>query len=182
RKRNLEEINPNECERGQRPHHKILERFAPDSNYGDDNDRRHRGFQSVKDRRDPRQISKRGVDVTQRPKNEDRWNNKERAGNDTAPNFVEEPADVDGELLRLRSRKEHAEIQRVQKARLADPFFLFDQLALHNRDLAGRSAERNESELQPKPEGFTERRRTEPLLRLMSILCVAGRLVHSLPS
>ena len=50
--------------------------------------------------------------------------------------------------------QQHAEIQRVQKARLADPSFFLDQLGLHDRDLPGRPAERDEAKLQPKTKRF----------------------------
>jgi len=57
-----------------------------------------------------------------------------------------EPADVDGELLRFRAGKQHAKIQRVQKACAVDPAFFLDQLGLHDRDLTSRSTERDEAE------------------------------------
>jgi hypothetical protein len=41
-------------------------------------------------------------------------------------------------------------IERMEKARLADPAFLFHQLALHDRDLPGRPAEADEPELEPE--------------------------------
>jgi uncharacterized protein (TIGR00645 family) len=45
----------------------------------------------------------------------------------------------------------------VEKTPLADPFLFLDQLRVHDRDLAGRSAEADESQLQPKTQGFAKR-------------------------
>lgn len=44
----------------------------------------------------------------------------------------------------------------MQKTRLADPFFLFDQLGVHDRDLSGRPAEADEAELEPETQGGDE--------------------------
>src|SRR5205085_10820858 len=105
---------------------------------------------------DPRDVAVGGVDETQRPENKNRRNDKKCAGDDAAPGFVKKPADIDGELLCFRIGQQHAEVERMQKSRLADPLFLFDQLRLHNRDLTGRAAEGNKSELQPELECLTE--------------------------
>src|SRR4030095_6475537 len=95
---------------------------------------------------------------TQRPKNEDRGNHKKRAGHNAAPRFVKQPSDICGELLGLGPRKQHAVIERVEKALLAAPPLFLDQLGLHNRDLAGRPAKTDESEFQPEAERFRKGR------------------------
>ncbi len=74
---------------------------------------------------------------------------------------MQEPADVDGELLRFRTGEEHAEMERVQETRLADPAAFLYELGLHDRDLAGGSAEADEPELEPEAKGFAEGRRDE---------------------
>src|SRR5216110_199427 len=68
----------------------------------------------------------------------------------------------------------------MQKTRLADPSFLFDQLGLHDRDLAGRSAERNEPELEPEAESFSEGRIGFPLRIPIGggTACVRTALTH----
>ena len=43
-----------------------------------------------------------------------------------------------------------------RKRALVDPFFLVDQHAVHDRDLAGGTAEIDAAELEPEPEGFAE--------------------------
>ena len=55
-KRNLEKEDRDKGERGDRPHHFVLERFPADANDGDGDNRHHRRFQSVEDRGDPRQL------------------------------------------------------------------------------------------------------------------------------
>ena len=87
------------------------------------------------------------INETECPKHKHRGKDKEGAGGDATPGSVQKPADVDRELRRFRAGQEHAKIQSVEKARLADPFFSLDQLCLHDRDLSGWSAETDEPEL-----------------------------------
>src|SRR5205814_6106005 len=148
---NVKKIDGDKCGQGERPHDRVLERFASDPNNGRGDNRKNRRLQSVKDGGDPGDISKRDINVTEGPKNKDRWNNKERAGRDAAAGFVQKPADVNGQLDRLRTGQQHAKIEGVQKPGIIDPAFFLDHLRVHHRNLAGWSAERNESELQPKP-------------------------------
>jgi len=44
----------------------------------------------------------------------------------------------------------------VQKSRLAEPLAFFHQFGVHDGDLAGRPAEADESELEPKAQRFYE--------------------------
>src|ERR1700730_4318008 len=141
RKRDVEEEDRGECHCGDTPHHRVFECFSSDAYDRRDHNRGHRWFQSVEDRRNPGNASELRVDVTQCPEDEDRWNDEEGTSDNTAPRFVQEPANVDGKLLRFWSWQQHAVIERVQKTRLANPSLLFDQLRLHHRDLSGRSAE-----------------------------------------
>ena len=69
---------------------------------------------------------------------------------------VHEPADVDGELLRLGAGQQHAVVERVQEALLADPAAPLDQLAVHDGDLSRRAAEGDEAELDPEAERLRE--------------------------
>ena len=100
---NLEKVDGDKSERSQRPHHFVFERFPADANDGGQNDCGDGGFQSVKDGRDPRNVAESCVNETQPPENENRRDNKERTGDDAAPGLVQEPADVDGKLLRFRT-------------------------------------------------------------------------------
>ena len=82
------------------------------------------------------------------------------AGDQSADRPVQQPAEIDGELLRLRSRQQHAVVERVQEARLVDPALLVDDDPVHQRDLAGGPAEAEQADLQPRPERLAER--TDP--------------------
>ncbi len=68
------------------------------------------------------------------------------AGNNAAPGPVHQPADISGQLLRLRARQQHAVIERMQKTSLGNPASLFDPLLVHDRNLASRSTETFETE------------------------------------
>ena len=78
---------------------------------------------------------------------------------------MQKPADVDGELLRLRAGQQHAKIERVQKTGIVDPPFFLDQFGVHHGDLTAGSAKGNKAKLQPEPKRFAKRRRTEPVWR-----------------
>src|ERR1700693_1037761 len=80
RKWHTEKIDCDKCGQGERPHDGVLECLASDPNDGGGDNREHGRFQSIKNRRNPWDVSKRDINVTERPKDKDRWNNKERAG------------------------------------------------------------------------------------------------------
>ena len=65
---------------------------------------------------------------------------------------MQQPADVGRELLRLGPGQQHAVVERVQEARLADPALLVDEHAVHQRDLTGRAAEAEQADLRPGAE------------------------------
>src|SRR6266540_6758388 len=69
---------------------------------------------------------------------------------------MQEPADVDRELLRLGPGEKHAVAQSVKKAPLGDPAPPVHQVPLHDCDLADGSAEADEAEPQPVPKGLPE--------------------------
>jgi hypothetical protein len=78
------------------------------------------------------------------------------AGDQAAAEAVEEPADVDGQLLGFGAGQEHAVVEGVQEPLGADPAALLDQLALHDRDLAGWAAEGLQRDGEPGPHGLAE--------------------------
>jgi hypothetical protein len=59
--------------------------------------------------------------------------------------------------MRLRAGQKHAVIQRVQKTLFAKPSSPIDELAMHDRYLSRRPAERYEPELYPKSKRFGKR-------------------------
>ena len=66
-----------------------------------------------------------------------------------AAGAVHQPADVGGELLRLGAGQEHAEVEGVQEAAVAEPAPLLDQGAVHDGDLPGGAAEGEERDARP---------------------------------
>jgi hypothetical protein len=102
-------------------------------------------------RLDERGVPERDVDPGQREQRHDAWQHEQDAGDQRAANAVEQPADVGGELLRLRPRKQGAVAEREQEPVLADPAVLVDESPLHDRDLAGRSARRSAARSGTRP-------------------------------
>ena len=86
-----------------------------------------------------------------------------------AAHAVQQPADIGRELLRLRPRQQHAEVERVQEARLVDPLLLVDHDAMHHGDLAGRAAEIDAADLEPDLEELAEGRVCAP-----AVACVVS--------
>ena len=82
----------------------------------------------------------------------------ETSGHDAAERPVHEPADIGGELLRLRPRQQGAEPEPVQEAPLRDPAPLVHQDAVHHGDLPGRPAEGERRHPQPDWDGLGQRR------------------------
>src|SRR5687767_13900828 len=69
---------------------------------------------------------------------------------------MHQPADVDGELLRRGAGQQHALLERVEEALLAQPAAALDQLAVHDGYLPGGAAERNPAELDPEAQSLRE--------------------------
>src|SRR6185437_5249573 len=70
---------------------------------------------------------------------------------------MEQPANINGEFVRFRPRKQHAVIECMQEPGLADPTLLLDKDTVHDGDLACRSAEAEHRHACPGPKGFAER-------------------------
>ena len=70
---------------------------------------------------------------------------------------MQQPTDIGCELHRFRARQKHAVVECVEESRFADPAPFFDQHAMHQRDLSGRSAETHQSDLEPDPDRIAER-------------------------
>ena len=79
------------------------------------------------------------------------------ASDQAAARSVEQPADVGRELLRFRTGQQHAIAQCVQETLFADPAFFIDQDAVHDGDLPGRAAKRQQADAQPGARGLGER-------------------------
>ena len=96
------------------------------------------------------------VDDAERQDREEARQHEQHPGDHPAARAVQQPAEVDRELLRLRPRQQHAEVERVQEPRLADPALLVDEDAVHHRDLPGRAAEGQRRDPQPDPHRLGE--------------------------
>ena len=66
-------------------------------------------------------------------------------GDQPAARPVQQPADIDGELLRLRPRQQHAVVERVQEPRSPIQRFSSTRMRCITRDLPGRPAEAESS-------------------------------------
>ena len=77
----------------------------------------------------------------------------------TSPPYrlMQQPADVDGELLRLGPGQQHAVVEGMQEPVLADPALLLDQDAVHHRDLAGGAAKGERGDPGPDAHRVAER-------------------------
>ena len=104
---------------------------------------------------DCRHLAVLDIDGTHAAEKDERRQDEKAPGRDRSPDAVQRVADVRGELLRLRARQRHAEVEGVEEAALRDPAPLVDKLGVHDRDLSGRAAEADHPELEPKPKRLT---------------------------
>src|SRR5262245_47247029 len=104
-------------------------------------DREHGRLEAEEQRDDDRDIAPAGVHVAQRHDGNDARTDEKPAGDDAAERAMHQPADIGRELLRLRARQQHAIIERMQEPLFRYPALLLDQNAMHDRDLAGGTAE-----------------------------------------
>jgi hypothetical protein len=82
--------------------------------------------------------------VTQQEEHEDGRDHEEGPCDDAPQSSVQPPTDVGRYLLSLGSGQKHAEVQRPQELPLRNPTLPLDQLLVHDRDLARRTAEVDE--------------------------------------
>ena len=71
---------------------------------------------AVKQTRHPSDVAKRNVEPRQADQHEQRRQHKQDTSRNAATCFVHQPTNVGSQLLRFRSRQDHAVIERVQKA------------------------------------------------------------------
>jgi hypothetical protein len=156
RKRRVEREDRHERGGGDAPHPPVLQRAAADAVRRVQHERSDGRLDAVEDAGHHRHMAEAQIDPRQRDQDEQRRQHEQRPGHDATPRAVHQPADVGGELLGLGAGQQHAEIQRVKKALLADPAPPLDQLGMHDRDLPGGSAEADEAELEPEAESLCE--------------------------
>ncbi|MCY1235043.1 hypothetical protein D9M72_476470 [compost metagenome] len=154
RKRRIEREDGDEGRGGDAPHPPVLQRAAADAVRRVQHQRGDRRLDAVEDAGHHRHVAEAQVDPRQRDEDEQRGQHEQGAGHEAAARAVHEPADVGGQLLRLGAGQQHAEVQRMQEALLADPAPPLDQLRMHDRDLPGGPAETDEAELEPEAKRF----------------------------
>ena len=90
---------------------------------------------------------------------------------------MKQPAKINSKLLRFWTRKQHAEIQRVKKSLLADPFQFIYEKPVHHRDLPSRPAKAKQADFQPDYEGLSELD-----IPLYGLLAFIGLALHPYPA
>ena len=136
-----------------------LERSLADPQDRFDDDGKHRCFQAEEQRLHHPDLSVGRVDPAQNPKSNKSGEDEQRPRDDPAVDAMHQPPDIYRELMSLWAGEEHAVVERVQEAPLAEPMFFLDQYAVHDRDLAGGTAEAQRRDTNPRPECFAERNR-----------------------
>jgi len=68
---------------------------------------------------------------------------------------VQLPTNADGELLRFRSRQQHAVTQRVKEMIGIDPAPLLNQFGMHDREMSGSASEADPAQFPPESERLT---------------------------
>ena len=109
--------------------------------------RQHRRLQPEQQALHQRHVAEQQIDRRQRGDDDRAGKHEQQPGDQPAAHAVQQPAGIGRELHRLRSGQQHAVVQRMQEPRLVEPALLVDEDAVHQRDLAGRPAERQ----QPDP-------------------------------
>ena len=133
-----------------------LERAPADADQRLEHDHQHGRLDAEQRAVDQREAAPERVEQAEPQHHQRARQHEQDAGDQPAAHAMQQPADVGRELLRLRSRQQHAEVERVQEARLVDPFLLVDHDAMHHRDLAGRAAEVDAADLEPCLEELAE--------------------------
>ena len=157
RKRRSEQEQRREGRNRDHPRRDPGQRPRPDPDQRLEHDRQHRRLDPVEQPRHQRRLPERDVDEAQ-PHDREKPRQHEQQPRHQAPaRAVQQPAQIDRQLMRLRPRQQHAEVERVQEPLLADPTLLLDQDAVHHRDLPGRTAEAQRRDPRPDPHRLGKR-------------------------
>lgn len=137
RKRNFQEENRQECQRGDAHHESVLQHLAPDSPQRLDDDLQHGGLEPEQHACGDGQLAPQHIGDAQCENAEEAGKDEQDPGDQPTAYPVQDPADVDRQLLCFRAGQKHGEVQRVKKALFRDPAPFLDQQPVHDRDLAG---------------------------------------------
>ena len=154
--RHLENEDRQEGRHGDPDHQAVLQRSSADADDSVDDDRQHRGLQAEEHARRQLELARPYIGQAEAEHDDRAGEDEQNPGDQSAHRPVQQPAQIDGELLRLRSRKEHAVVEGVQEPLFADPALLVDHEAVHQRDLPRRPAEAEASHLEPEARRFAE--------------------------
>jgi hypothetical protein len=163
---NGEEVERDEGQDREGHQDKVVERSLADSQDRLDHDGYDHGLHPVEQTVDRWHVGVGYRQVREQEQDEDRRYYEEGAGHDATKRPVQPPANVGGDLLRLGTGQEHAEVQRPEVLLLGDPALLLDKLPVHDRDLPGRTPEVDEPQLYPEPERLPEPHRLGTRLRV----------------
>ena len=178
RKGNGERKNRDKSERRDDPQRGMLQRARSDAPRRLQHDRNDCGLDAVEHAAYRRHVAIRHVQPGQADEQHERRQDEQAARNDPTPRPVQQPADVRRQLLRFRTRKDHAEIECVQEALLGNPALLVDQFAMHQRDLPGGTAEADATQPQPVSKRFAASRRARRIARWNTFALGAARRAH----
>ncbi len=142
---------------GHGPQHPVIERPGANAVGGKHDDGGYRGLDAIQHPGHHGHIAEGQVDPGQRDQDRERRQHEQRAGHDAAQRAVHQPADVGRQLLGLGPGQHHGVVQRMQETVLADPAPAFHQFGMHHGDLAGRTAEADEAELEPVEKRLAQR-------------------------
>lgn len=160
RERDLQELECDECEHREQRVQRRTQGTAADLHERLQHQHDHRGLQAEQDALGGGQAAEPRISVGQREQQQDRRPDEAEAGDEPAARAVQPPAEIDRELQRLGPGQQHAEIERVGETTLVEPAAPLDHLAVHDRDLPCRPAERDETETEPEARRLGERRTT----------------------
>ncbi len=151
RKRDVQKEDPDEGRASHRQEEVGFERPPADAEDGLDDDRQHRWLQPEEQRGDERRVLVSGIEYREGQDGKKPGDHEQDARGEAAGGPVKEPADVDGELLGFGTGQQHAVVEGVEEAALAHPPPFIHEDAVHDRDLARRSAEALEGDQRPDP-------------------------------
>src|SRR5258708_34851157 len=126
RERNVEEEYRNERRHGELAQHIVPQCARTDANDRLNDNRENGSFQSEEQPFHERHAAEQSINVAKREDRDKAGKYEQQAGKEPALRLVQQPADVDWELLRLGAGKQDAIGERVEERLLADPTFLVD--------------------------------------------------------
>ena len=137
----MKKENRKKAQSGQSDHDAVFQRTFSDLEDRLHDDRKHGGLEAEEERLHESDFAVRSIKPAQHHQADVTRQDEQRTCDQAARNSMQQPADVDGELLSLGSRQQHAIVERVKETRFADPALLLDEDAVHHCDLSRRTAE-----------------------------------------